>query len=473
MLFNSIHFLFFLPLVVLFFYIIPSKYRKYLLLIASYYFYIQWNAPYIFLIILSTVIDFILGIELTKERFNKKILLTISFISNLGLLVTFKYFDFFIEQINTVFGGNIHYLDLVLPIGISFYTFQTMSYTIDVYNKKLKPETDFIVFAVYVSFFPQLVAGPIERAAHLLKELKRKIKFSYSNLSHGIKLIIWGFFKKVVIADNVSVHVDKVFDNYQGHDEASIVLAVIFFSIQIYCDFSGYTDIAIGSAKLFGIKLNKNFNFPYFSRSISEFWRRWHISLSTWFRDYLYIPLGGNRVSFSKIIMNILIVFIVSGFWHGANWTYIVWGTIHGVFVILEMVLGKLNLNNIKSLMPVLLLVCFKRFYTVSIVLIAWVFFRANNVGEAFGILNKITDDIGFTSIPQLYELIFSNEVLLVNTSLIIILLAIEGGMLFKKLHIKINTSHMLYRHASYGLLISLILLFGAFDRSEFIYFQF
>lgn len=474
MLFNSAQFLLFLPLVVLAYYILPHKFRKFLLLAASYYFYMQWKAPYIILIIFSTIIDFFVGIEMTKERVNKKLLLAISLFTNLGLLITFKYFNFFIDQINLVTNNQIAYLELILPMGISFYTFQTMSYSIDIYNNKIKPEKDIFTFALYVTFFPQLVAGPIERAGHLLKEVKKKVKFSYSNLSHGLKQMIWGFFKKVAIADNLSLFVDPVFENYTAHSNGELVIAVLFFSIQIYCDFSGYSDIAIGAAKTMGIQLNKNFNLPYFSKSLSEFWRRWHISLSTWFRDYLYIPLGGNRVSKGKILLNIMIVFVVSGFWHGANWTFIIWGAIHGLVLILENLLKKFP-DPIKSSNKALSILgyTFKRFYTLIIVLTAWIFFRAENVGDAIGIIGKIYTNISITTASEIKAMILENKNLATNLLIATLLFLLEGNMFFRKSQIKVNISAPYRRWIGYSLIVIITLLFGSFDRSEFIYFQF
>ncbi len=334
MFFNSLHYVIFLPIVVAFYFLIPPRRRWIFLLAASYYFYMCWKMEYIVLILASTIVDYYAGLHMgrIKDKSKRRKFLVLSLISNLGLLFAFKYFNFFNESTRAAFAHfdityNIPYFDVLLPVGISFYTFQTLSYTIDVYRGKKEPETHLGIFALYVAFFPQLVAGPIERSTHLLPQFHKVQTFSYDRTVDGLKLIIWGMFKKVVIADRVAVVADTVFNSPGNHNGAQFMIGTFFFAYQIYCDFSGYSDIAIGSARILGIDLIKNFNRPYYSKTIAEFWKRWHISLSTWFRDYLYISLGGNRAGISRWYFNLLATFLISGLWHGANWTFIIWAT--------------------------------------------------------------------------------------------------------------------------------------------------
>jgi D-alanyl-lipoteichoic acid acyltransferase DltB (MBOAT superfamily) len=343
MLFNSIAYLVFLPVVFILFWSLRKylKAQNVLLLIASYVFYAWWDYRFLGLIIASTLVDYGIGLTLAKtEKISqRKLLLSLSLVFNLGLLCVFKYYNFFIESFvdasHTIgFSANISSLNIILPVGISFYTFQTLSYTIDVYRKQMQPTQSLVKFATYVAFFPQLVAGPIERAKHLLPQFSILKVFQGQQAISGINLILWGLFKKIVIADNCATYVNTIFSNYENLNTLTLGLGAIYFAFQIYGDFSGYTDIAIGSARLLGFDLKRNFNYPYFSRDIAEFWRRWHISLSTWFRDYLYIPLGGSRVSKGLQLRNVMIVFLVSGFWHGANWTFLMWGFIHALLFI-------------------------------------------------------------------------------------------------------------------------------------------
>jgi D-alanyl-lipoteichoic acid acyltransferase DltB (MBOAT superfamily) len=344
MLFNSIDFAIFLPIVFFLYWFVTAKHLKtqnILIVLSSYVFYGWWDVRFLSLIVISTFIDFCVGIKLGKEENSKKRkqLLLLSVFVNLGFLGFFKYYNFFVENFVEAFSFlgytfNVKTINIVLPVGISFYTFQTMSYSIDVYRGKLQPTKDFIAFAAYVSFFPQLVAGPIERATNLLPQFYYKRFFSYDKAIDGMRQILWGFFKKLVIADNCAEFVNYIFGNSDNMPGSALALGTIFFAFQIYGDFSGYSDIAIGLAKLFGFSLMQNFAFPYFSRDIAEFWRRWHISLSTWFRDYVYIPLGGSKNGTAKSIRNTLIIFLVSGFWHGANWTFLVWGFINALLFI-------------------------------------------------------------------------------------------------------------------------------------------
>jgi D-alanyl-lipoteichoic acid acyltransferase DltB (MBOAT superfamily) len=374
MLFNSIDFAIFLPLVFILYWFINKKHLRFqniFLLIASYIFYSWWDWRFLSLIIFSTVVDYSVGISLSykKNLLTRKLLLITSLVVNLGFLGFFKYYNFFIDNFReafSFFGGefNANSLRIVLPVGISFYTFQTLSYTIDVYRQKIKPTKSFIAFAAYVSFFPQLVAGPIERATNLLPQFLNKRKFDYNKAINGMRQILWGLFKKIVIADSCAVYVNDIFANYSIHSGSTLVLGAILFAFQIYGDFSGYSDIAIGTARLFGFNLMRNFAFPYFSRDIAEFWRRWHISLSTWFRDYLYIPLGGSRGNTANKIRNIFIIFIVSGFWHGANWTFIVWGALNAIYFLPLLLLNQ-NRKNLEIVAKNRLLPSLKDFFSI------------------------------------------------------------------------------------------------------------
>ena len=340
MVFNSVKFLFFFVIVITIYFSIPHRFRWIWLLGASYYFYMSWKPLYIFLIVITTLITYYAAIRMgqTDLRSRRKKFLFFSLLSNLGLLFVFKYYNFFNDSLRTLFQEyhlfyRIPSFDLILPLGISFYIFKSLSYTIDVYRGDKAPERHLGFFALYVSFFPQLLAGPIERATRFLPQLYEKFDFDYPRVTKGLKLMLWGLFQKMVIADNLATLVDSVYNDPSHHQGISLILATFFFAFQIYCDFSGYSDIAIGAAQVLGIKTMDNFNRPYFSKSIPEFWRRWHISLSTWFRDYFYIPLGGNRVSIPRWYFNLFFVMLICGFWHGANWTFIVWGGLHGFYL--------------------------------------------------------------------------------------------------------------------------------------------
>ncbi len=406
MIFNSIEFTIFLPTVFILYWHVFNrnlKVQNFFLVIASYIFYGWWDYRFLSLIILSSSVDFLIGYRLgnNSNLRTRKILLWISVFVNLGILGIFKYYNFFAESFASafsMFGKNfeISQLNVILPVGISFYTFQTLSYTIDVYRRKLEPEKDLISFFAFVSFFPQLVAGPIERAINLLPQFHVKRRFVYLNAVDGMRQILWGLFQKIVIADNCASFANQIFNNHSQYSGSTLFLGAMFFTFQIYGDFCGYSNIAIGSAKLFGFNLKQNFATPYFSRDIAEFWRRWHISLSSWFKDYLYIPLGGSRGSTIKKIRNTFIIFLVSGFWHGANWTFIVWGLINAIYF-LPLLLRKTNRRNIgivagqRGIPTVyeILQISFTFFLTV----IAWIFFRAENLTHAFeyflGIFNR------------------------------------------------------------------------------------
>src|SRR5690554_791223 len=356
MLFNSVDFAIFLPTVLVLYWFVFNKNLKsqnFLLAVASYFFYGLWDWRFLFLILISTFVDYGIGLLLRNENdpLRRKILLWISIVTNIGILGFFKYYNFFLESFISafsIFGMPIqaNTLNIILPVGISFYTFQTLSYSIDVYRKKLEPTKDFIAFTAFVSFFPQLVAGPIERATNLLPQFFEKKKFSYPQAVDGMRQILWGLFKKVVIADNCGAYADMIFNNTGFYNGMTLVVGAVFFAIQIYGDFSGYSDIAIGTGRLFGFRLRQNFAFPYFSRDIAEFWRRWHISLSTWFRDYLYIPLGGSRGGTWLKVRNVFIIFLVSGFWHGANWTFLIWGALNALYF-LPLLLARQNRKNL------------------------------------------------------------------------------------------------------------------------------
>jgi len=403
MLFNSIDFAIFLPIVFVLYWFVTNKNLKlqnFLIVAASYVFYGWWDWRFLSLIIFSTLVDYSVGLGL-KEQDNqtkRKVLLWTSIIVNLGFLGFFKYYNFFLDNLVTAFSFfgqpiNPQGLNIILPVGISFYTFQTLSYTIDVYKRKLKPTHDFVAFSAFVSFFPQLVAGPIERATNLLPQFYQKRKFEYSKAVDGLRQILWGLFKKIVIADNCAEYANQIFNNSGDYNGSTLVLGALFFTFQIYGDFSGYSDIAIGTSRLFGFNLMRNFAFPYFSRDIAEFWRRWHISLSTWFRDYLYIPLGGSRGGTWMKIRNTFIIFIVSGFWHGANWTFIVWGALNAIYF-LPLMLTKKNRNNLDIVAKDRLLPGLKEVFnillTFSLTVFAWIFFRAENLYHSFQIIGEI-----------------------------------------------------------------------------------
>ena len=476
MLFNSIEFLIFLPIVFcLYWFVFKNHLRlqNLLILISSYIFYGWWDWRFLSLIFLSTVVDYFVGIKIfnSNEIRKKKIFLWCSIIFNLGLLGFFKYFNFFIESwVDLLFSigyeyQNVWSLNVILPVGISFYTFQTMSYSLDIYYNKLKPTRDFISFASFVSFFPQLVAGPIERASNLLPQILQKRKFNYNQGVEGLRLIVWGMFKKVVIADNCTFFVDDIFTNYSNYDSFILLLGAIYFSLQIYCDFSGYSDIAIGTARLFGLKLMINFNFPYFSSNIGEFWKRWHISLSSWFRDYLYIPLGGSRVPFFKKIRNIVIIFIVSGFWHGANWTFIAWGFIHSFFYLLYLLYSyffkyKISSNKIYVLYPLKFL---KIIITFLSVLIAWIFFRSDDVILSFDYIFRMFSKFKVSSLMN-YRNPLTEGLIFEPLIVILIFIVFEIRLYFNN---KLNDISLI-------ILILCTIYFGNFfNPSDFIYFQF
>jgi len=482
MIFNSIDFALFLPIVFVIYWIINNKGLKlqnFLLVAASYLFYGWWDWKFLTLILFSTLVDYLIARNLKKEEnlLKRKVLLWISIGVNLGFLGFFKYYNFFIDNFITAFtflGSQIKLssLNIILPVGISFYTFQTLSYTIDVYKRKLEPTKDFIAFAAFVSFFPQLVAGPIERATNLLPQFNKKRTFDYNKAVDGLRQILWGLFKKIVIADNCATYANVIFDNSEAYSGSTLLLGAVFFAFQIYGDFSGYSDIAIGTSRLFGFDLKQNFAFPYFSRDMAEFWRRWHISLSTWFRDYLYIPLGGSKGGIKNKIRNTFIIFIVSGFWHGANWTFIIWGLLNAIYFLPLLVLKKNRVHigvvaEGKCLPSINDL--FKMSTTFFLTSIAWIFFRAENVSQAFNILKEIFS-FSFFTIP-----VFDKDdsakivILLVLFFLFIEWLGRESLFAIEKIKLRF---HVVFRWVFYLLLLFLIICFEG-EQQEFIYFQF
>tara|TARA_R110000787_G_C13422016_1_gene444939 strand:+ start:243 stop:1682 length:1440 start_codon:yes stop_codon:yes gene_type:complete len=479
MLFNSIDFAIFLPIVFILYWFATDKNLKlqnFLIVVASYLFYSWWDWRFLSLILFSTLIDYSIGIRLSKEEniSKRKILLWISILVNLGFLGFFKYYNFFLDNFITafsLFGSpiNVQGLNIVLPVGISFYTFQTLSYTIDVYKRKLKPTKDFIAFTAFVSFFPQLVAGPIERATNLLPQFYKKRVFEYHRAVDGLRQILWGLFKKIVIADNSAQIANEIFNNSTDYSGSTLVLGAFFFTFQIYGDFSGYSDIAIGTSRLFGFNLKQNFAFPYFSRDIAEFWRRWHISLSTWFRDYLYIPLGGSRGGTWMKLRNTFVIFIVSGFWHGANWTFIVWGALNAIYFLPLLLLKKNRVNtNIVAqgkYLPTLKEI-FNMLTTFALTVLAWVFFRAENIGHAWSYLSTIFSKSLFT-IP--YYSGMKTPILLILFFIIIEWLGRESDYAIENIKNKFN---LITRWSFYLILIILIGLYKG-ENQQFIYFQF
>lgn len=479
MFFNSLDFAVFLPIVFLLYWFLVGKsiqWQNILLIIASYVFYAWWDWRFLGLIIFSSFIDYGIGLQLAKqnEASKRKLLLWLSILVNLGFLGFFKYYNFFVDnfiEAFTFFGHAIqpNTLDIILPVGISFYTFQTLSYTIDVYKRKLKPTNDIFSFLAFVSFFPQLVAGPIERATHLLPQFFKERKFHYSKAVDGCRQILWGFFKKVVIADNCAQYANDIFNNADSHSGSTLFLGAIFFSFQIYGDFSGYSDIAIGTSRLFGFDLKQNFAFPYFSRDIAEFWRRWHISLSTWFRDYLYIPLGGSRGGSWMQIRNIFIIFLVSGFWHGANWTFIIWGFLNALYF-LPLLLTKRNRSHLNVVAQDKLLPSLKELFhmgvTFCLTTLAWVFFRAESLGNALQYMKGVFNS-SFWSLPTIRPL---NLFILI---LFFVVIEWQGRRQQYALEDLLVKQHMVFRWAFYIVLIGITFVFSSQMNQEFIYFQF
>lgn len=469
MLFNSLEFGVFLPIVFCLYWLGTNgdiKRQNILLLVASYFFYGWWDWRFLSLIVISSFVDYYVGMSLVKTDVasERKRLLWLSILVNLGFLGFFKYYNFFADSFVEAFSffghqfslGSLH---IILPVGISFYTFQTMSYTIDVYRKTLKPTEDIVAFFAFVSFFPQLVAGPIERAANLLPEFERQRVFTYEKASSGLKMMLWGLFMKVAVADRLSLYVDIIYGNVEMHNGLSFLMATFFFSIQIYCDFAGYSLMAIGCAQLFDFKLMENFRRPYFAGTFKDFWSRWHISLSTWFKDYVYIPLGGNRVSKPRQHFNLFATFVISGLWHGANWTFIIWGGIHGAYQIIEKGLFKVS----RDFKP--------KFYHVLMVYIctcfAWIFFRAASLGDAVLIIKTIFTNPGSRfHIGDLGIFVYSLMGILILFIHDWVQEYLPDLQLLKHRQLAIRMATILF-------LMMYIISLGVFDGSQFIYFQF
>jgi alginate O-acetyltransferase complex protein AlgI len=479
MLFNSFQFLIFFPIVTLIYWLLPFKYRWIHLLIASCIFYIAFIPVYILILFFTIIIDYLAGIFIENaEGKKRKRFLAISIIANVGTLAFFKYYNFFTDNINTLL-HTLHIsthplplLNIILPIGLSFHTFQAMSYTIEVYRGNQKAEKHFGIYSLYVMFYPQLVAGPIERPQNLLPQFHSQKYFDKNLFFDGLRLMLWGFFKKIVIADRLAIYVTAVYNHPADYNYLNLVVATLFFTIQIYCDFSGYSDIAIGAAKTMGYKLMTNFNRPYFSKNIQEFWARWHISLSTWFRDYLYISLGGNRVGIKRMYLNVAIVFLVSGFWHGANWTFITWGALHAIFIIVYMLKkafmpSRYNKNiflNFSGWLITFLLVSF-----------AWIFFRANNLTDAILIIKKIITADSISNFKLIVtnldtEMEFGITSSIIALTMVVVMLITEW-FLPPDLS-KLNKTPA-FDIAFCSIILSFIICFGIFHNTSFIYFQF
>lgn len=476
MLFTSAEFLVFLPIVFAFYWMLSRRlqWQNALVVAASYLFYGWWDWRFLLLIAFTSLCSYVFGLLINKsmdEGKNRKARCfnALNIVINIAILALFKYHNFFVESLISLFpkiGAEKLLLNLILPVGISFYTFQALSYTIDVYRRKIEPTRDIVQFFAYVSFFPQLVAGPIERATQLLPQFGKEKQFDYNMAVDGIRQMLWGFFKKIVVADNCAVFVDNIWGDYATQSGSTLLVAAMLFSIQIYCDFSGYSDIAIGCAKLFGIKLMRNFNVPYFSRDIAEFWRRWHISLTTWFRDYIYIPMGGSRVSKAKVIRNTLVIFLVSGLWHGANWTFVAWGAYHAVLFLPLIILGKNRkytnvvaegrvLPSLKEIGQMLL--------TFLLAMIGWVLFCSETIGQAWDFLSGMFSRTLFT-IPSLPY----------KTVLFVVIMLVVEWIQREKAHgfaMERMKSGVL-RYACYIAVLAVIFVYGVFNES-FIYFQF
>ena len=481
MLFNSIDFAIFLPIVFALYWFVANKNLKlqnFLIVAASYFFYGWWDWRFLSLILFSTIIDYTIGQKLRVEEneTKRKVLLWSSILLNLGFLGFFKYYNFFLDNFITAFSFfgteiNANSLNFILPVGISFYTFQTLSYTIDVYKRKLEPTNDIIAFSAFVSFFPQLVAGPIERATNLLPQFYKKREFNYTKAVDGMRQILWGLFKKIVIADNCALYANEIFNNSSDYTGSTLFMGAIFFTFQIYCDFSGYSDIAIGTSRLFGFNLKQNFAFPYFSRDIAEFWRRWHISLSTWFRDYLYIPLGGSRGGKWNKIRNVFIIFIISGFWHGANWTFIIWGALNALFF-LPLLLTKKNRNNLEVVAQGKVLPSLKELFSIlftfSLTVFAWVFFRAENLSHAVQYILDVFKNPGSFLLVSVY---MKHKVILLLLFLFVLVEWFGREGQYAIAHIGIKWKRP-FRYALYYVIIITIIFFGGKEQ-QFIYFQF
>lgn len=482
MLFNSLQFVLFFPLVTALYFLLPYRLRWLMLLVASCYFYMAFVPIYIVILAGTIVVDYFAGIliEGAKGK-NKKYFLIASLVANIGVLAVFKYYNFINENISHLLGwfhqeNPIPFLSILLPVGLSFHTFQAMSYTIEVYRGHQKAERHFGIYALYVMFYPQLVAGPIERPQNLLHQFRQKHDFNLDNVVPGLRLMLWGMFKKVVIADRLSIYVSEVFDHPDRYHGLPVIMASIFFAIQIYCDFSGYSDIAIGSARVMGFRLMENFRLPYFATSIKDFWSRWHISLSTWFKDYVYFPLGGNRVGQLKWYRNLMIVFLVSGLWHGANWTFIVWGGLHGTYLVIEAILSRNGISVSSDSR------FFKRmtgwFITMVLVVFGWIFFRAQNLDSALALICSAFDfsgngfgvnvDLGYG------ESILNKVELMLCFGVVFVLIGLNWLERKKDISSVLGSWSPALRWGMYFALTMGILITANFSsKADFIYFQF
>jgi alginate O-acetyltransferase complex protein AlgI len=488
MLFNSISFLIFFTIVTSLYFVLPHKFRWSLLLMSSCYFYMSFVPVYILILGFTIIIDYLAGLMIERAKGKKRLFFLIcSLVANIGILAIFKYYNFIVYNLSFLFkytGSNnpFSYLSILLPIGLSFHTFQAMSYTLEVYRGKQKAEKHFGIYALYVMFYPQLVAGPIERPQNLLHQFYEKHSFDYVRITDGLKLMAWGLFKKVVIADRLSILVDNVYNNPYHHHGLSFIIATVCFSFQIFCDFSGYSDMAIGIAKVMGFRLMKNFNSPYHAKSVSEFWTRWHISLSTWFKDYLYIPLGGSRVSVPRLYLNLFIVFLISGLWHGASWTFMAWGALHGFYLIFSLATKKyknkisrnIGLQNHPKFNRLL-----QMFVTFLLVSFAWIFFRAKSISVAFYIIKSMVtytsaDIYGLLQHQQSHlDLGLIGKEIWIALFSVIFLEAIHIIQMKHSITAWIRTKPVYMRWAVYYTFLFLILLFNVSDSKQFIYFQF
>lgn len=491
MLFNSLQFLIFFPLVTGVYFLLKHRWRWAWLLAASCYFYMCFVPVYILILAFTIVVDYIAGIYIDSSTGKKRVyFLLASLVANIGVLCFFKYYNFINDSLTSLLGfahikNSIPHLDILLPIGLSFHTFQAISYTIEVYRGNQKAEKHFGIYALYVMFYPQLVAGPIERPQNLLHQFYEKHSFNYSRVSDGLKLMLWGFFKKVVIADRLAVLVNQVYNHPHNYEGVPLIIATVLFAFQIFCDFSGYSDIAIGAANVMGFKLMTNFNKPYFSKSVDEFWKRWHISLSTWFRDYLYITIGGNRVSIPRWFFNLFVVFLISGLWHGANFTFIIWGFLHAIFMIVNVSYrliikkysSKKEIKNtvFKNVLSTLL--------TFSVVCFAWIFFRANNVYDAYYITTHLLADIPIQIKNMVTNIDDRNHLLFLDKNYLQLVVGVLSIVVMEIVHLNTRKKSLTQWMASkpvwmrwmiyYGLVLSII-FFGVYDHAQqFIYFQF
>jgi alginate O-acetyltransferase complex protein AlgI len=488
MLFNSLHFLVFFIVVTTTYFAIPHKFRWFLLLAASCYFYMAFVPIYILILGFTIVIDYFAGIFLEKTQGGKKKwFLIASLFANIGVLAIFKYYNFLNDNLTSLlhvigWKNPIPFLSILLPIGLSFHTFQAMSYTIEVYRGKQKAERHFGIYALYVMFYPQLVAGPIERPQNLIHQFYEKHYFDYQRVTDGLKLMAWGLFKKVVIADRLAICVDNVYNNPYEHQGLSLIIATIFYSFQIFCDFSGYSDMAIGAAQVMGFKLMRNFDRPYHSKNIHEFWGRWHISLSSWFRDYLYISIGGNRVTISRWYFNLFIVFLISGLWHGADWTFVIWGALHGFYLVFALITKNIRSGISQFIclhkLPVLNNVL-QVLITFGLVTFAWIFFRAKSISVAIYITKNLITGIHqnifnlFHHFPLGLHLGISKSDLLIGIGAIILMEIIHKMQNKYSLRDWIRTKPTLVRWSIYYVVILLIIFLGVYENRQFIYFQF